>query len=136
MAFVNEYISAENIKKYGLEEIDRNFLKVTFQPGWTIDKERDVYLRFVASGREEFATHKDCLLYWKGVLLTARLSQQIETTPSGKRIRRYKLLQLELPQAVAAERTEIISTLKEGLVAYQGDGVCSSLTERPTTFIF
>jgi hypothetical protein len=122
MAFVNEYISPEDVEKYGIEEIDRRFFRVTFRPDWTIDKERDVYLRFVVSGLEEFAKKKDCVFYWKGALLMARLSQQIETAPSGERIRRYKLLQLELPEAVAAERTEIISTLKEGLVAYQSGG--------------
>ena len=119
MAFVNEYISPGDAEKYGIEEIDRRFLKVNFQPDWTIDKDRDVYLRFVVSGLEEFAAQRDCVFYWKGALLMARLSQQTETMPSGERIRHYKLLQLELPQAVAAQRMEIISTLKEGLVTYQ-----------------
>jgi hypothetical protein len=136
MAFVNEYISPEDVVKYGIEEVDRRFLKVTFHPEWTIDKERDVYLRFVASGRDGFATQKYCTLYWRGVLLTVLLDQQIGTKPNGDQWRHYKLLELDMPRAVAAQRTEIVSTLKEGLIAYQGGGVDSGPTQSATTFEF
>ncbi|NKI93554.1 hypothetical protein [Rhizobacter sp. SG703] len=136
MTFINEYISAQNIKKYDIEEIDRRFLKVTFQPDWTVDKERDIYLRFVGSGREEFATQKECTLYWYGVLLTVRLDQQTGTAPDGSRWRHYKLLQLDLPESIADQRSKVVSDLKEGLIAYQGGGVYSSGARSTTTFDF
>lgn len=66
MAFVNEYIPVDDVKKYGIEEIDRRFLKTTYQPDWTVDRERNIYLRQVASRREEFASQKDYTFYWGG----------------------------------------------------------------------
>lgn len=74
MAFVNEYVSAEDVKKYGLEEINRQYRKSNVQPDWTID--RDIYLRWIHSGREEFADQHDFTLYWKGTLIFLRLKRK------------------------------------------------------------
>ena len=44
MAFVNEFISAEDVAKYGLKAIDEQFKSNgTNSRDWTIDRERDIY---------------------------------------------------------------------------------------------
>jgi hypothetical protein len=136
MAFVNEFISLEDVEKYGIKAIDRRFLKVTFEPDWTIDRERNVYLRFVGSGREEFADHKDCTLYWRGSLLLAQLEQKISISPDGEKSRHYTLLQLDLPEEYESLQAEIILALKEALIVYQGGGVYSSQKQCATSFDF
>ena len=37
MAFINEYISAENIKQYDIEALDKKFRKGHYKPSWTVD---------------------------------------------------------------------------------------------------
>lgn len=51
MAFVNEYISEEDIKKYEIREIwdkfhpfSKNDMNLLKKHSWTVDKERDVFL--------------------------------------------------------------------------------------------
>ena len=79
MAFVNEFVSDEDIKKYKLER-----LWLGFHPGdqevpsvyrfhWTVDRERDAFFMIVGGGgREDDATI--CVLYWKGEYNDARIS--------------------------------------------------------------
>jgi len=56
--------------------------------------------------------------------------------PSGDKWHHYKLLQLDLPAAIVAQRTEIVSNQKEGLIAYQGSGVDSGWAKSETMFDF
>ena len=55
MAFVNEpEISKSDNEKYGIDELNKfyhqMFLPMSNGWGWTIDRERDCYLRFVRQG--------------------------------------------------------------------------------------
>jgi len=53
MAFVNEHIPQEDVEKYGLESIDKNFIVGgTNSRAWTIDRERNIYLRNVTRGEK------------------------------------------------------------------------------------
>ncbi|WP_200958258.1 hypothetical protein [Massilia sp. Root335] len=55
MAFINEFIPEADIKKYGIEEINKKYIVGGTKSGqWTIDRDRDIYLRCVARGREEY----------------------------------------------------------------------------------
>jgi hypothetical protein len=57
-----------------LAEIDANFRGGNESRDWTIDRERDIYLRNLAIGREEEFRHQGYwTLYWKGTALTIRL---------------------------------------------------------------
>lgn len=49
MAFVNEYIPKEDIKKFGIEEIDKRYRKAHYKPYWTIDRAKNTYLRHMSS---------------------------------------------------------------------------------------
>ena len=74
MGFVNEVISKEDFEKYKLKEIDSRYITgCTNSRGWTIDRSRDIYLRKVARGREEFAKESTWVLYWLGELIEIKL---------------------------------------------------------------
>lgn len=76
MAFVNEYVSDEDVKKYGLEEINRRYSKIDI-PGrfsWTVDRERNIYLRKMRSDKDAF--WEDFTFFWQGELLAVRLSEE------------------------------------------------------------
>lgn len=136
MAFVNEYIPVDDIKKYGIEEINRRFLKSNYKPTWTVGRERNIYLRQVVSGREEFASQKDYTFYWEGVLIVVRLDEAGGGVRGGKGWCHYKLLKLDLPEDLRGRRQDIINDLKEALVAYKDAGVYSATTEHVATFEF
>ena len=69
MAFANEYISAADIEKYGIKEFDDKNHKAHYEPSWTVDHERDIYLRYVSREHEEFANRHTYAFYWKGTML-------------------------------------------------------------------
>lgn len=76
MAYVNEYISAEDIDKYGIKEIDRtHFLGGnTRARDWTVDRERGRYLRHVSTGREERSHVSEWTFLCDGQLFLMELS--------------------------------------------------------------
>ena len=67
MTFVNEYIPASDIEKYDITHI--NWKLHCINDCWTIDRERDIYLRLIRNGREDEAPRMEFSLYWKGALL-------------------------------------------------------------------
>lgn len=134
MPFVNEYISDEDIKWYGIEEADRRLFNITFRPEWTINRERDVYLRLVGSGREEFANHKRFALYWEGKLILIRLDQQTGRSSAGCSVH-YELLGIELATDLASSRPQVLMDLKEALTTYAGGGV-NARSQNATSFGF
>ena len=73
MAFVNEYISPEDVEKYGIKAQDDFYIKAHYEPSWTRDRERDIYLRYMGRGREEFADEWTFVLYWRGRQIEAVL---------------------------------------------------------------
>lgn len=137
MAFVNEYVPEEDVKKYGLEIINRQYQKTDIRYRWTIDRKRDVYLRWLKGGREEFCDQQDFTLYWKGALIFVRL-RVIDAggERGGKGWTRWALLFLGCPEELQAKKSEIIADLKEALTAYKGSGVSSTFTEYTATFEF
>jgi hypothetical protein len=77
MPFVNEYIPAEDIEKYHLKEIDKKFIVGgTNARDWTVDRERNIYLRNVANGggnEPEIRNQTTWSFFWHNELLTLRL---------------------------------------------------------------
>jgi hypothetical protein len=78
MAFINEYIPDEDIKKYEIEKWDKKYLKAHYQPSWTVDRERGMYLRYMSNEREDRANHWTFCFYWKGHVL------QVEVVVTGR----------------------------------------------------
>ena len=83
MAFINEYISEEDIEKYDLKKLIEKYKRYTYSPDiddidWTIDRENDIWLIFF--GREHdpemdhgFTREHIFVLYYKGHIIEARL---------------------------------------------------------------
>lgn len=136
MAFVNEFIPDSDFVTYGIAAINRYYLKSDFRPHWTIDRERDIYLREVAAGREEFSGDHTYTLYWKGDLIKLELREQGETYPDLTARREYALLEFHLPSHLNEKRDEILSDLKEALIARNGAGVYSADVSTKATFNF
>ncbi len=127
MSFVNEYISDEDRKKFDIDEIDGNFhVGKTRSPQWTIDRDRNIYLRCVARGREDIAHKSTWTFFWSGELLILKV--ELLATKGGvgddawshKKINNFKL-----PERFKEKRDQIIDDLKEAFIAYKDGGVFS-----------
>lgn len=134
MGFVNEYISVEDVEKYNLEAIDEKFISGgTRARDWTIDRERNIYLRNVAMGRGlepggnevNLSYQTTWTLYWRGNLLTMRLDLLGGRGEYGEPgWSHWRLVGLE-SQHPEIERSQVLEILKEALVAYKDFGVFS-----------
>jgi hypothetical protein len=130
MTFINEYISAEDLKKYDIENIDKRFIVGgTSSRSWTVDRERDIYLRTVARGREEFSHQSTWTFYWHGELIILELDN-ISTSgvAGGERCGHKKLRSITIPNHLEASYDEILADLKEALTAYKDGGVFATAT--------
>lgn len=135
MAFVNEFIPAEDVEKYDLKAVDKNFIVGrTRARDWTIDRERNIYLRNVAIGGgadPDLRNQTTWTFYWRGDLLNLRLD--LLDGGAGESAEHgwshWKLVWLNgshgLPAHLKPKCAEILDDLKEALVAYQGFGVYS-----------
>lgn len=135
MTFVNERIPPADLMKYRIEEIDKHYvIGGTSARDWTIDRNRNIYLRHVASGREESLGHQVWTLYWKGALI--RVDLEILSTSGGhggpakghKRVRR-----IDIPADLAAHREEVLNDLRSALIVYKDGGVYATATEYSLT---
>jgi hypothetical protein len=128
MSFVNEYISAEDIAKYGLDSIDKGFVVGGVRSrSWTVDHERNIYLRIVARGREDNFQCSTWTFFWRGELIVLGL-ENISTSgaPGGSREGHKKLRSIVVPDKFKGLEKEIIKDLIEALVAYKDGGVHST----------
>jgi hypothetical protein len=134
MGFVNEYIPAGDVEKYGLDEIDRRFVVGgTGARDWTIDRERDIYLRNVANGREDTRNRTTWSFWRNGELLTLRLDMlDFQGQPGGEGYTRWRLVGVDGADASGAgsdeDRTGMLSDLREALLAYKDGGVFAACT--------
>lgn len=142
MPFVNEYISPEDAAKYHLAEIDAKFNGGNISRQWTIDRERDIYLRNLSRGREEETRHESVwTFYWEGTPLTLRLDLlEVTGKPGGAAWLHWRLVFLNgsngLPPALKEHRQSILDDLKQSLVAHGDGGVFSLSTECSVTLDF
>lgn len=135
MGFVNEFIPAEDVEAYGLKAIDQKFIVGgTNARDWTIDRERNMYLRNVAIGggaEPEIRNQTKWSFFWRGELLTLRLDS---ITGGGGRGEpgwsHWKLMMVNgsygLPAHLKKAVDAFIADLKQALTAYQGAGVYSA----------
>lgn len=128
MAFVNEFVSEEDVKKYDLDKIwdiyhpfSKGEPPLGFRYTWTIDKEKNIFLIPVASGREEYSNRVTCVLWWNGTRLTIKIdlaaesSSKLSDTPF-KRI--WELVEVCQRTDFSEPREKVISILKEALITY------------------
>lgn len=133
MAFVNEHISDADVEKYGLKDIDANFLVGgSKRRDWTIDRERDIYLRQVASGREDQSEKSTWTFYWRGsplILTRVTLGVGAERGGDGLRHSSSRIKNFSIPLFLREREQEIKRDLCAAFNAYGGGGVFSSATD-------
>lgn len=149
MAFVNEpEISKSDNEKYGIDELNkiyqRTFLPMSNGWGWTIDRERDSYLRFVKLGRwcEEWDEERISYFsfYWNGVVRVIRF--QSESGGGGRQApiwkTKYYLKKITPPidDLNASQKEQFFAVLKEGLVTFRDAGAFSEAPEFEASFDF
>lgn len=125
MSFVNEKISPEDVKKYGIESVDKKFVYGgTISREWTRDAERDMYLRQVAIGREETLSEATWTLYWGGKIITLKTENLGNVGPvGGKRSGHKRLIYIDIPKELVEQRSAIIADLRDALVEYADGGI-------------
>lgn len=136
MAFVNEYISEADIEKYGIKELDEKFGKGHYKPHWTLDRERDIYLRYLHNEREEHSNRLTFYFYWKGTPLVATFDLDGGGVRDGEQWRSFSLRRMEIPETIKQQKAEMIADLKEALTAERAGGVYSTATKFTATFDF
>lgn len=138
MAFINEYIPPADLVKYEIEKIDKKYLiGGTSSRTWTIDRERDVYLRKVAAGREEDAARLTWTLHWKGDLIHVEIETiRIDRGAAGQRHAYETVRRIDIPVHLADRHDEILNDLRDALVAYKDGGVFATATSYTLTLNF
>lgn len=132
MTFVNEYVSEEDIKKYMLDEIwlkyhpEEKSVPNHYRHEWTVDRERDIFLKWISVGREEYSNRLTFVLYWKGELFTVDIDLIGVGRPQKLTDRPYKkvweLVGIWPSQPKTATREEVLTALKEALIVRGYDG--------------
>ena len=154
MAFVNEFVSEEDIQRFGLDELMRHFNPLSlgwskgrpeaFRHTWTIDRERGLWLMEAKwieetgpTGRNEPTTKRIFILDWQGerirFLLDRTRSPKFSDSPFYVK---WSLLEMHMPATLDVPRQTIISLLKEALVAYGDWGARSQVTNTLVTLSF
>lgn len=137
MGFKNEKISEEDLETYGIREIDKNagFGK-TFADDWTIDRDKNIYLRRIARGREDTSHFTKWTFFWDGTALTVMLKGvHHHSRDDGQLSVVEKLVQLDLPEELRAERENVLEDLRSALQAYKANGVYSSVVDYQHTLV-
>lgn len=136
MPFVNEYMSESDVMKYNIEELDHKLRRAHYKPNWTVDHERDIYLRYTSREHEEHSNRHTYCFYWKGIILMAQVDIDGGGEWRGEQWRHYKMWRMEIPENLKPHETEIMADLKEAFTAYKEGGVLSDSTTHTATFDF
>lgn len=144
MAFVNEDVTQENIKKYGLEDLHVKWwgeIPPRFRYRWTFDRERDSYYIPMRTGREEFSNQTRGVLYYKDIHWDVEVFKE----PGGSISFNenpycivWGLIQIKHPQNGLVPFEEILPVLKDALTEYKVAGLITpeKLINVITTFTF
>lgn len=83
MAFVNEFVSAEDKAKYDWAKMPKPgpVLEVGLRPPsfWTIDREKSAFLIQTWQGREEDSDRYRFLFWWNGTSMAVHLRQELRS---------------------------------------------------------
>jgi len=138
MAFVNEYVSEEDVKKYDLESV---WKKVTWdtplQYVWTVDREQNAFLIAYASGREEFSNQIDFALCWDREIHTARLVKNNDRLNGIENlVTNWRLIGIDCAAGSMHSKEEVLAILKDALSAYKLAGVAIPVKNHTAIFDF
>lgn len=134
MPFVNERIPAEDFERYQLREIDKHHVVGgVYARTWTVDRERGMYLRQLANGREEFSHEMVWTFYWRGRAYKLRMDI-LDTTgrPNEPGWSRWSLIRVnatDAPAGIPEPAAEFVADLKDALLARKDGGFFSRSTD-------
>ena len=147
MAFVNEYVSAEDIEKYGLAKSylamypgDKK-LPDNYAPQWTIDRERNIILRQIRGANPardgehwiEFLLELDGKKFF---IKVDRVSGSKTLSESPYRVAWGNIVQIYPDDLDDARLRQVTETLKEALTARGYDGARKQIPNTIVTFEF
>lgn len=142
MAFVNEYVSDADVKKFALEALHKEWwgeIPPGFRYTWTFDPEGDSYYIPLRTGREEFSNRTQGVLYFKGTQWKVEVSKEpgcsLSFDENPYRIV-WGLVAIKNPDGEAINGEELIPVLKKALTAYGYRGVHRQVTNSLTEFTF
>ncbi|HSH72867.1 MAG TPA: hypothetical protein VK974_07405 [Methylophilaceae bacterium] len=146
MAFVNEYVSEDDVKKYKLADMWLRHMPEFRNEGvpsfykfqWTIDRYINVYYMALSSrgGEENFT---DSVLYLDGDEVDVRLqladstSKNLDDSPFHIG---WNFLGFTPENASHTDVSHILRVLKEALICYGYSGVRKQITDTVVTFNF
>lgn len=149
MAFVNEYISDLDVKKYDIDKLwlkhrpwDR---KKGRDPGigpyqWTVDKNRDVFLMyFPGRSMPDMIIEDQWAMYWKGKALTLDLKLNRDESSMKLADRPFRIVYefaIDKTQVPLEEAAELVEILKEALTVFGYDGPRKQIPETVVSFKF
>jgi hypothetical protein len=159
MAFVNVYMSDEDLKKYQVNEIARRISSGEYMSSrsCTLDAERDIYWREIAMERGDERRRvlhglMGAVFYWHGHLLWVETrtlearggrgepgwASKIVTGISlmGDEVRFLGRGEQRLPPELSANRDEILKDLYDALLTYKDIGIYSSYPTFELTLSF
>lgn len=127
MNFINEHISTEDVLKYDLGEIDKRYVVGgTSSRSWTIDRKRNIYLRMVSRGREEFSHISNWTFFWKGQLIEIEIATIEARGGPGEDCWAHKrVTKIVFPSNSKLSLDDVARDLEDALLAYKDNGVFS-----------
>ena len=145
MAFVNEYISEENIEKYQINELmnsyqgEGRFPKKYYKHLWTINKEKESWFMWVDMPHEpldhtRFTGERIFILNYQGNNIEIVLKKDFEES-SIKNIENPYYITWKLDRIIKpidleyVKNEEIIKVLKEVLSIYGTDGIRTKIPQ-------
>ena len=136
MPYVNEKMSDEDFEKYDFETFIEKFGFRTPRFDWTIDRQRDIWLReyYELTDIEENLGAElwtDWGFYWKGSFVVVR-TKCIKRTRSDEGVcyGYVKILKFAIPKEAEQYKQEILKDLKEALEAsHLGLGIYATKTK-------
>lgn len=141
MGFVAEYISAADMDKYKIKEIDEQ-VEIswrTHSDQWVVDREREMYLRRIAAGRDELSRESAWNFYWRDNLFWMFI-ELVDGSSNGRNApgwgrKKIVLVRLMgdrsklLPPSLVDSWDETFRDLEAALLVYKDGGVYSATTE-------
>lgn len=122
MAFVNEYISADDVEKYDLDTLDKRY--GGGKRDWTIDRDTDTWLIYLGSGKEDDGVR--WLFYWESNVYRVTTKPKLIREDRLEYYIRTNIISLydaQLRPASGFDATNFLSALKAALETRKSSGV-------------
>lgn len=127
MVLINEVISKHDRDKFCIDEIDNRFIiGGTRSKQWTINKNKDIYLRNVARGREDLSHMATWYLYIKGRSFIVEIENiSTEELASGHNKAVKRIVNLSACGDFNFNRDDVVDVLRKALSIYMDFGIYS-----------